>query len=69
MIFIYYIFLIFGIVALSAMPLSIPKRIVLGLLILVVPSLILTFTLLKGGDKPLPGSKVITPEELQREGD
>jgi hypothetical protein len=69
MIFLYSSFFIAGVVAFLALPLSLTKRIVLSLLIFVVPSLILTFTLLKGGDKPLPGSRVITPEELEREGD
>lgn len=49
--------------------LSLPKRLLLSALIFVIPSLILTFALFKGEDKPLPNSRTITPEELEREGD
>ena len=68
MIFLYSIFFIVGIIAFFLLhSLAMPKRLILSVIIFAVPALVLTLALLKGGDKPLPGSRTISPEELERE--
>jgi len=44
------------------------KRFLIAFLVFAIASIVLTVTLVVVGDKPTPGSRIITPEELDREG-
>lgn len=69
MIYMYSLFLIFAIITYFACyRLSSYKRILIAVSIFIVTSLIFTVILVKTGDKPTPGARTITPEELNREG-
>ncbi|MCC5788120.1 MAG: hypothetical protein JJT75_00665 [Opitutales bacterium] len=70
MIALYSLFFVLGIIGFACLSkFGLGKRFIIAFLIFAVPSIIMTVALVVTGDKPTPGARTITPEELKREGD
>ena len=69
MILLYSIFFCVGCVSFFLFfKLSFGKRLLIGILVFLIPTIIITLCLIIGGDKPTEGARTIMPSELELEG-